>query len=116
MALILDRDGAECAWCRRPFDGSLVQPTTDHVVPRVKGGPSWLQNEIAACARCNRRRGNRTAAEWADECERRDWTPDRERVVAVLEALQQRIRVEGGQRRARPYIDAQLRRLRRTLA
>jgi uncharacterized protein (DUF2384 family) len=51
-------------------------------------------------------------AEWADECERRSWTVDRARLVRMLEVLQGAIAVRGGQRRARPWLAAQLRRLR----
>lgn len=108
---ILERDGATCVWCRRGVDTKLVKATTEHIVPRVKGGPSWIENEVAACSRCNGRRGHRTPAEWADECERLGWDPDRRRLVTTLEALAERIEIDGGQRRARPYIDSQLRRL-----
>jgi hypothetical protein len=100
-------------WCRRPIDTDLVRATTEHVVPRIKGGPSWIENELAACARCNRQRGHRTPAEWIDECERRGWEPDVGAVVAALRSLQAAIAERGGQRRARPYVAAQLRRLER---
>lgn len=108
---VLERDGADCVWCRRPIDTDLVRATTEHVVPRIKGGPSWLENEVAACARCNRERGHRTPAEWIDECERRGWEPDVEAVVRSLRSLQASIAERGGQRRARPYVATQLRRL-----
>jgi hypothetical protein len=113
MALILERDGQECVWCRRPLDVGLVAATTEHVVPRIKGGPSWIENEVAACRRCNGERGHRTPGEWIDECERRGWQPNQCAVVAALEALQRAIEERGGQRRARAYIATQLRRLRR---
>ncbi|MDP9392756.1 MAG: HNH endonuclease, partial [Actinomycetota bacterium] len=100
---ILARDGARCIWCARPLDG-LVAATTEHVVPRVKGGPSWLENEVAACRRCNRERGHRTVADWLGECERRGWSPDLDRLITVLESLEQAIARRGGQRRARPYV------------
>lgn len=54
-----------------------------------------------------------TVAQWFDECRRRGWEPDRVRIVRVLSALAQAIDERGGQRRARPYVAAQLRRLRR---
>jgi 5-methylcytosine-specific restriction endonuclease McrA len=111
LAAILERDGAECVWCRRPVDTDLVRATTEHVVPRIKGGPSWIENEVAACARCNRERGHRTPAEWIDECERRGWEPDRATIVRALRSLQAAIAERGGQRRARPYVTSQLRRL-----
>jgi len=112
LTAILDRDGPTCIWCRRPF-GPLIRPTTEHVVPRVKGGPSRLENEVAACGRCNRERGHRTPVEWLEQCERRGWAPDADRLARVLVALEAAIAREGGSRRARPYLDSQLRRLRR---
>ncbi|GLW91429.1 HNH endonuclease [Actinokineospora globicatena] len=110
MALILARDGATCAWCARPFRGSTV-PTTDHLVPRVKGGPSWLENEIAACRGCNRLRGHTSPVDWLAECERRGWAPDGQRIERVLRDLEAAIAERGGQRRARAYVERQLRRL-----
>ena len=111
----LERDGATCVWCSRPFE-RLVRPTTDHVVPRVKGGPSWPENEVAACSRCNRDRGHRSPVEWLEECERRGWRPDEARLVRAMTGLEAAIARNGGQRRARPYLDGQLRRLRRRAA
>jgi len=113
LRLALERDGAACVWCRRPIDTPLVRATTEHVVPRIKGGPSWLENEVAACARCNHERGHRSPAEWADECERRGWEPDTAAVVAALRSLQAAIARRGGQRRARSYLAGQLRRFER---
>ena len=115
MDLVLERDGPTCVWCGREVGVGLVDATTEHVVPRIKGGPSWLENEVAACRRCNGQRGHRTPSEWADECEGLGWQPDRERLVRVLQSLASAIETCGGQRRARPYVDAQLRRLRRTI-
>ncbi|WP_104525696.1 HNH endonuclease [Blastococcus atacamensis] len=113
LLLILERDGSTCVWCGRPFSGQ-VRPTTEHVVPRVKGGPSWLENEVAACGRCNGERGHRTPVEWLEECRRRGWPADSARLSRTLEALARAIARAGGQRRARPYLDAQLRRFRRS--
>jgi hypothetical protein len=108
----LQRDGATCVWCGRAFTGQ-VTPTTEHVVPRVKGGPSWPENEVAACRRCNADRGHRGPVEWLEECLRRGWQPDEARLARMLALLADAIAREGGQRRARPYLDAQLRRMRR---
>lgn len=113
LSRILERDGPTCVWCGRRFAG-LVRPTTEHLVPRLKGGPSWLENEVAACRRCNGERGHATLGEWADECERRGWTVDRPRLVRTLEQLTAAIARRGGQRRARPWLASQLRRLRRS--
>jgi hypothetical protein len=108
----LDRDGGTCVWCGRPF-GDLVIPTTEHLVPRVKGGPSWSENEVAACRRCNRERGHASLAAWIEECRRRGWAPDVDRVVRALALLERAVGDRGGQRRARPYIAHQRRRLAR---
>ena len=113
LALILERDGNACVWCGRQLEHRLVFATTEHVVPRIKGGPSWLENEVAACRRCNGERGHLTPAEWADECDRRGWPVAWHVLVASLERLRVAIADRGGQRRARPYVDSQLRRLRR---
>jgi hypothetical protein len=106
------RDGDRCVWCRRPCTG-LVRATTDHLVPKVKGGPSWLENEVVACGRCNRERGHLSPADWLAECERRGWEPDAAAVTRALTALDRAIAERGGQRRARPYLAGQLRRLAR---
>ena len=115
LELILERDGPTCIWCGRRF-GRLVRPTTEHVVPRLKGGPSWLENEVAACRRCNSERGHISPVEWLEECLRRGWPADEARLIRVLEALRHRISEQGGQRRAREYLAAQKRRLVRRAA
>ena len=84
MELILDRDGAACVWCRRPLEVGLVVATTEHLVPRIKGGPSWIENELAACKRCNGQRGHRTPADWIEECRERGWEPDVDAVVGAF--------------------------------
>lgn len=113
LSLIVERDGDSCVWCGRTIGIALVPATTEHLVPRIKGGPSWIENEVAACRRCNGERGHVTPAEWLAECERRGWQPNIAAIIAALESLRDRIVASGGQRRARPYVDSQLRRLRR---
>ena len=98
-------------WCGCEVDTPLVQATTEHVVPRLKGGPSWLENEVAACRRCNSQRGHRSLGEFAAECETLGREVDRDRIIRVLRSLEDAIARHGGQRRARPYIATQLRRL-----
>ena len=110
---ILERDGHACVWCGRVIGSGLTEATTEHLIPRIKGGPSWLENEVAACRRCNGQRGHTTLAEWAHECRGRGWQPDLPSIISALESLQSRIQRVGGQRRARPYLASQLRRLRR---
>lgn len=111
LAAAIERDGPTCVWCGRVFDRH-VRPTTEHVVPRVRGGPSWAENEVAACSRCNAARGHRGAVEWLGECRARGWAPDAPRIARALESLAAAVVERGGQRRARPHLDTQLRRLR----
>lgn len=113
LALVLERDGPWCVWCSAPFDAKLNQPTTEHLVPRIKGGPSWLENELAACRRCNSERGHQSPAHWLHECEGLGRVPRTDVIVEALERLTVAIRERGGQRRARPYIESQLRRMRK---
>jgi len=116
MDRIIERDGPWCVWCSAPLNAHLNRPTTEHLVPRIKGGPSWLENEVAACRRCrrcNNERGHQTLAGWLQDCRGLGRTPRTEVIIAGLERLQAAIDERGGLRRARPYIASQLRRLRR---
>ena len=70
----------------RNFD-ERTRATREHVIPRVMGGPSWLENEVAACRRCNSERGHTAPVEWLEECARRGWHPDEARLTRVLTAL-----------------------------
>ena len=54
---IFARDGGRCAYCR----GSAE--TIDHVFPRSRGGLHAWENVVAACARCNHSKGDKTPAE-----------------------------------------------------
>jgi hypothetical protein len=107
----LRRDGAHCVWCGRALPDGHRDLSTEHVIPKLKGGPAWPENEVAACRSCNRARGHTAPAAWLEACEARGWEPDREAVAGALEALRDAIAERGGQRKARPYLDGQLRRL-----
>jgi 5-methylcytosine-specific restriction endonuclease McrA len=56
---VLARDAWTCQYCGRQAAGLTV----DHVIPRSRGGDSEWDNIVAACAPCNRRKGNRTPRE-----------------------------------------------------
>jgi 5-methylcytosine-specific restriction endonuclease McrA len=47
------RDEHECQYCAGPAE------TLDHVVPRSRGGLHSWDNVVAACRRCNLRKGDR---------------------------------------------------------
>lgn len=51
---VLARDGNRCAYCGRSAT------TVDHIVPVAHGGTSSWKNTVAACVRCNGRKGCRT--------------------------------------------------------
>lgn len=56
---ILRRDGHRCVYCGR----STPPLTVDHVIPRSRGGGDLWENLVAACVRCNNKKGNRTPDE-----------------------------------------------------
>lgn len=49
-----------CAYDRAPAR------TGDHVIPLSKGGRTEHRNVLAACARCNTSKGDRTLREWIE--------------------------------------------------
>ena len=54
---VLARDAHRCVYCTVKAD------TIDHVVPRSRGGRNEWTNVVAACARCNHRKGDRLLTE-----------------------------------------------------
>ena len=56
---VLARDSWTCQYCGKTKPGLTV----DHVIPRSRGGESIWENIVAACAVCNRRKGNRLPRE-----------------------------------------------------
>jgi 5-methylcytosine-specific restriction endonuclease McrA len=56
---VLARDAWTCQYCGSRKSGLTV----DHVIPRSRGGKSVWENIVAACASCNRRKGNRLPRE-----------------------------------------------------
>jgi hypothetical protein len=111
LVRIMERDGAHCVWCRRPLAPGHRDASLEHLVPRLKGGPAWPENELCACRPCNRRRGHTAPDVFLADCEARGLAPDRPAIERSLQRLQAAIEERGGQRRARPYLAAQLRRL-----
>jgi len=58
---ILLRDRNTCQYCGAVLPSSDL--TLDHVLPRSRGGSSTLENLVACCLPCNRRKGNQSPAE-----------------------------------------------------
>lgn len=70
MALLIERDGPYCWYCRSPFwdpafcKGAgpiyrdyLLDPSIDHTVPRSKGGADDMDNYRPVCFECNLKKG-----------------------------------------------------------
>jgi 5-methylcytosine-specific restriction endonuclease McrA len=58
---VLARDLYTCQYCgKQPARKDL---TVDHILPRSRGGYTTWENVVAACQRCNGRKGNRTPEE-----------------------------------------------------
>jgi len=49
----------QCAYC-----GSIKDLTTDHLIPRSRGGDDSADNVVLACQPCNTSRGERGIFEW----------------------------------------------------
>ncbi|MFD7010989.1 HNH endonuclease [Rhodococcus jostii] len=112
LALAVDRQGGRCLWCGRRF-GPLIPPTTEHLVPRFKGGPSIAANEAAACPRCNADRGHTGPVDWLAQCRNRHgWAPQASLLATLLNTLDAELDNVGGHRRAKRYLSGQLRRCR----
>ena len=67
---VLRRDGFCCQYCSR-----CDHLTVDHVVPKSRGGRDTWANLVAACIRCNNRKGSRTPAEAGMSLHRKPFRP-----------------------------------------
>jgi len=56
---ILKRDNYQCQYCGSRSAGMTV----DHIVPKMRGGRDAWDNLVAACIRCNNKKGNMTPDE-----------------------------------------------------
>lgn len=54
---LLERDKNKCGYCGKHAT------THDHIFPKSRGGRDEWLNAIAACTKCNNRKGDRTPAE-----------------------------------------------------
>ena len=60
-ANVYARDEFRCQYCYKKFADREL--TMDHVHPAVRGGRKTWENIVAACIRCNQRKGDRTPDE-----------------------------------------------------
>ena len=55
---IIWRDQNQCQYCAKDFESNSL--TIDHILPRSKGGQNTWINLVAACKKCNQKKGDRT--------------------------------------------------------
>tara|TARA_R100000152_G_C6683370_1_gene116691 strand:+ start:72 stop:572 length:501 start_codon:yes stop_codon:yes gene_type:complete len=58
---IIWRDKNQCQYCGNYFTDDKL--TMDHVMPKSRGGDNSWENLVAACKRCNQKKGSRTVKE-----------------------------------------------------
>ena len=102
-----------CAWCGYDLEKSNARPTRDHIVPKVKGGPTRLENEVASCSSCNNKRGNDSPSQFIESSRRdRGLEPNAALVADQLDALDAAIARDGGMRKIRDYVTREAKRVR----
>lgn len=74
---VLRRDRHTCGYC------GAVAGTLDHILPLSRGGGSTWLNSVAACARCNSRKANRTPAEAGMRLRKSPWAPTMAQLVLL---------------------------------
>ena len=74
------RDGQMCMYC-----GAETQNLTrDHLVPRSRGGADAWENVVAACYKCNHRKGNRLLDESGMELLALPYVPNFAEYLALI--------------------------------
>ncbi len=49
----MERAGHACEYCRLPTRGQVARFPPDHIIPRILGGATVLENLALACPHCN---------------------------------------------------------------
>lgn len=102
-----------CTWCGYDLSRTNARPTRDHLVPKIKGGPTRLENEVAACGGCNAKRGHQSPSAFIESSRReRGVEPRADLVADQLDRLDAAIQREGGMRKIRDYVKREARRAR----
>lgn len=104
IAAIIERDGPGCVWCSYELVVGDPDLTTEHLVPKSKGGASDMLNEVAACARCNNDRKVRKPVSYALECLAKGKKVRTNIILERLEAMS-----KSSNRKSRSYIANQYR-------
>jgi len=79
---LFSRDNYQCMYCGLFFDYS--QLSRDHVHPRSRGGKGRWQNVIAACKRCNQRKGDALLSEITMELIALPYRPNPSEYLALI--------------------------------
>lgn len=110
---LLEIGGGTCAWCGFDLSKPQARPTRDHIVPKIKGGPTRLENEVASCGSCNQQRGHAAPSQFIESSrDQRGLEPNARLVADQLERLDAAIASEGGMRKIRDYVTREARRCR----
>lgn len=92
------RDEYKCQYCGDEF--TYRELTLDHVMPVSRGGPKSWKNLVAACHKCNHKKGNRTPREANMKLLKKPvplrWTP----------SFDVKARIKGGDELWSPYMEA----------
>jgi len=57
-----ERDNYICQYCGKHLT-EKKDITTDHIIPKSRGGKTIYENMVTACSHCNKKKNNRTPAE-----------------------------------------------------
>jgi 5-methylcytosine-specific restriction endonuclease McrA len=113
MDHLLELGSWQCAWCGYDLTKSNARPTRDHIVPKIKGGPTRLENEVASCGSCNSKRGHTSPSQYIETSRRdRGLEPNAALVADQLDALDAAIARDGGMRKIRDYVSREAKRVR----
>jgi len=72
---VFKRDDFTCQYCGIGLPSDEL--TMDHIIPKKLGGISSFMNCVAACYRCNNRKGSRTLAESGLQLKQQPYVPPR---------------------------------------
>lgn len=110
---LLELGGWKCAWCGYDLEKPNARPTRDHIVPKIKGGPTRLENEVASCGSCNQKRGYASPSQYVETSRRdRGLEPNARLVADQLDELNAAIQRDGGMRKIRDYVTREAKRVR----
>lgn len=76
-------EGKICAYCGKPSD------TTDHIIPKSKGGPDIKQNLVPCCKSCNSSKKDKDIADFLNDSKFYKWQEVDFRLILSNETLMQ---------------------------